>query len=297
MNVEQMKFIVEVSKTRSLKNAALNLNVSSSAISQSISSLEKELGVKVFNRAKSGTSLTSEGTIVFQKAAKVLATLEELPQELTVLNDREQNKIRIGFPPTMSYIVYDAFLSIKEKNIDINIELKEMPENEILEYCRTGQIDLGISSIFNQSNGNDEYEFDFLYKSHVCICVGMSSPLRFYESIRSKDLVNQKLATLDNPYHQFYISKICLNNNDVFLTSNNSTLIRKTIKEGLAITVLDDFTLKNHPDVTEGTLFIIPFKDPDYIYRDFWFIRSKTNIRISYLANEILKAIKDKLTG
>lgn len=52
MNFEQMEYIVAVANTGSFTKAALQSHVTLSAISQSISLLENELGVKLFARSR-----------------------------------------------------------------------------------------------------------------------------------------------------------------------------------------------------------------------------------------------------
>ncbi|WP_113927598.1 LysR family transcriptional regulator [Bacillus sp. P14.5] len=61
MNIEQIKYILEVSKEGSITKAAERLHLSPSALSQSITQLEKELGVTIFSRSRKGTTPTSEG--------------------------------------------------------------------------------------------------------------------------------------------------------------------------------------------------------------------------------------------
>ena len=55
MNFEQLEYIKEVIETKSMSIAAENLHVTQSAISQSISLLEKEFGVQLFKRSRNGT--------------------------------------------------------------------------------------------------------------------------------------------------------------------------------------------------------------------------------------------------
>lgn len=61
MNIEQLMYIVEVAKVRSLGEAAKTLNISQSALSQAITKFENELNIKIFNRTRAGTIPTKEG--------------------------------------------------------------------------------------------------------------------------------------------------------------------------------------------------------------------------------------------
>ncbi|MFJ8527537.1 LysR family transcriptional regulator [Bacillus sp. NPDC094106] len=72
MNLEQMEYIKEISRTQSISLAAKNLHVSQAAVSQSISLLERELGVKLFIRSRLGTTPTKEGKNIIRKALEII---------------------------------------------------------------------------------------------------------------------------------------------------------------------------------------------------------------------------------
>jgi len=79
MNLEQLEYIVDVAKTKSLTKTAQNAHVTLSAVSQSISLLESELGVVLFNRSRGvGAVPTPEGQSIIGRAAEILTKLEAL---------------------------------------------------------------------------------------------------------------------------------------------------------------------------------------------------------------------------
>ena len=82
MNFEQMEHIVNVANEMSISKAAEKLFISSSGMSQSITQLENELGIKIFNRSKQGVTPTFEGKIVISKAMTLLNTIKELNKEI-----------------------------------------------------------------------------------------------------------------------------------------------------------------------------------------------------------------------
>ena len=66
MRLEQLQYVVEIDKTRSISKAAKNLYITQPSISAAISALEKELNIKIFERTKNGVDPTPEGEkIVF----------------------------------------------------------------------------------------------------------------------------------------------------------------------------------------------------------------------------------------
>src|SRR5690606_9106044 len=96
MNIDQLENIVEIAKTGSLTVAARNRNITISALSQSLSQLERELELLLFNRSRSGTFPTSEGSIIIKNANEVLMKLEELKENAQSITDTLSGQLRIG---------------------------------------------------------------------------------------------------------------------------------------------------------------------------------------------------------
>ena len=69
----RLKVFMAVAQQKSFTKAASMLGVSQPAVSQNIAELEKGLGVKMFERLKGETVLTSEGTVFMQHASRLLA--------------------------------------------------------------------------------------------------------------------------------------------------------------------------------------------------------------------------------
>ena len=61
MNLNQLKYIIEIAKTGSINHAAANLFISQSVLSTAVSRLEKEIGQTIFFRSNRGITLTPFG--------------------------------------------------------------------------------------------------------------------------------------------------------------------------------------------------------------------------------------------
>ena len=67
MNLEQLEYIVETAKTGSLTKATQNCNVTLSAVSQAVSSLEAEFGFSLFTRSRLGAVPQPRASESFRK--------------------------------------------------------------------------------------------------------------------------------------------------------------------------------------------------------------------------------------
>lgn len=78
MEIYQLRTFLTVARLGHLTRAAERLHVSQSAVSKQIKALEDELGVILFVRTSTGTSLTKSGQLLLPQAEKTLANAIEL---------------------------------------------------------------------------------------------------------------------------------------------------------------------------------------------------------------------------
>ena len=81
MRIEQFLYITEVSKTGSIAKTSERLYVSSPGISLAISNLEEELGVKIFERSRTGLEPTETGKNLIIIAQEILYHIEKFKQK------------------------------------------------------------------------------------------------------------------------------------------------------------------------------------------------------------------------
>lgn len=144
MTFQQIQYLLEVNKTKSISRAAKNLFVTSSSVSIAIHSLENELGYPLFNRSQRGITPTQKGTAVISRAKQIYETY----QEINDLDLDPHTDIRIS---TCSYApINNALVRLineyRERN-DINFSMCSYSVPEIINKLLTNELDCGI--IFN----------------------------------------------------------------------------------------------------------------------------------------------------
>lgn len=95
MNIElrQLRTLVAIVDEGSFTDAAISLELSQAAVSRSLASLERQLGVILLRRTTREWSLTSAGSPILARARRVLAEVDELVREATHGPDR----LRLGY--------------------------------------------------------------------------------------------------------------------------------------------------------------------------------------------------------
>ena len=82
----------------SFTRAALELEVSASALSQTVRMLERQLGVRLFNRTTRRVALTEHGQRFLQQVAPGLRQIDDAFRDMDFLRDRPAGHLRINLP-------------------------------------------------------------------------------------------------------------------------------------------------------------------------------------------------------
>ena len=113
MRLAHLYYIVEIGKTHSISQAATNLFVTQPALSIAIASLEKELGVMLFERTKTGVYPTSVGQKVISLSEEVLNKLEMI-EHIGIYQQRNNLQI-LTIPAVNCSLLQNAIIHFHQK--------------------------------------------------------------------------------------------------------------------------------------------------------------------------------------
>ena len=89
-------YFVAVARHASVREAARQLNIASSAVTRQIALLEDALGMALFHRARQRMTLTPAGEILFRHARRLTAPMEAAVSELEMLRGLKTGSVRIA---------------------------------------------------------------------------------------------------------------------------------------------------------------------------------------------------------
>ena len=95
MDWDKLKIFYAVAESGSFTKATLNLNLSQSAISRQIQSLEHELKVQLFERHARGLSLTENGEYLYKTAHEVISKLKEVESAFVDKKNKPSGKLTV----------------------------------------------------------------------------------------------------------------------------------------------------------------------------------------------------------
>ena len=165
MTILQLKYVLAIAGSSSMREAASKLFVSQPALSATIHELEEELGIKIFERNNKGISLSEQGS-------EFLAYAKQAVSQYELIEDRyiEKDKNKKHFSVSMQHYVFavHAFVNTVKKfdSERFVYSIHETRTDEVLTNVKNLKSEIGIIA-YSQSNQNilkklfREYQLDF----------------------------------------------------------------------------------------------------------------------------------------
>ena len=95
--IRQLRYFVAVAERGSVSQAALDLHLSQSALSEAVRKLEVELGVQLLMRSSRGVSVTPAGDVLVGEAREAIARFDAALAAVREAADGQTGRLRVGF--------------------------------------------------------------------------------------------------------------------------------------------------------------------------------------------------------
>lgn len=290
MNIEQIKYIVEVAKTNSISTAAQNLYVTPSAISQSIILLEKELGIKLFWRSRKGVTITPEGESIVSKAIEISELLNQIHEESIAYRKKVEGHLKLAVIAGVMPLLIETIAEFRRDYPDLEIDITESSSHQIKEALKNNEYDLGVISM--RSSDPDKQEFLNELKYHVIteakinILLPKSSSLASNKSISAEELRQQTIVLYKDDYLDWFVDDFSstFGSLNIMLTTHNIEAIRSVVQKELGVTIGFNFLLYDTLQ-RNGLISHIPLEE----YQD-----ERIEIGWTYLEKKALTPIAKK---
>ncbi|MBO8196556.1 LysR family transcriptional regulator, partial [Streptomyces oryzae] len=126
--------------------AARELGYTASAISQQVSALEKETGLRLFEREAHGVRATAAAHRLVELSAPVLAALDDLDHQVQQLATGATGRLRLGSFPTAGVRLVPAALSeLARTHPRAEIQLEEGEPDELVTALNEGELDVALA--------------------------------------------------------------------------------------------------------------------------------------------------------
>lgn len=173
---QQMQYFIAIVKNHSFTQAAVECNISQSAISQQMKELESNLGVKLLNRKGRSFEVTEAGQYFYTHSQDILEDVHQLVKNTVKIVKNDETELRVGY--LRSFGTNEFLQTVSEftkKYPQVKIKINSGTHEELYELLRTGQIDLNFSD--QRRALSNEYQNEFLTSSEFMVAVNRSLPV------------------------------------------------------------------------------------------------------------------------
>ena len=191
MELTTLRYFTAVAKELHFRKAAALLHITQAPLSIAIRKLEDELGVMLFERTNRAVRLTPEGAFFLPEAEAVLnraATAKARLQEMA----RKQARLVIGYnEPALNSFLPNALALTREKNPNLNLELRELETSEQLRMLRNGKLNIGLMRPIETELAGLSHKL--ILREEYRIVMPHTHPLAKKKAITGEDLKGQEI--------------------------------------------------------------------------------------------------------
>lgn len=221
MTLNQLKYVIALSRENSINEAAKKLFISQPSLTTALKSLEEEVGFDIFIRNKNGISLTVKGSEFLGYAKSVIEQYDILDAKYI-----SKSNIKRTFHVSMQHYTFavNAFVKvINEYGMDeYEFEIHETKTYEVIENVKNQKSEIGVlylneynrtvlEKIFNESG----LSFTPLFDCSIYAYMSKKNPLAGRKEITMEDLDDYPcLAFAQGDYNSFYFAEEVLSTYD-----------------------------------------------------------------------------------
>ncbi|MCP9993516.1 LysR family transcriptional regulator [Streptomyces albogriseolus] len=145
LNLERLRTLDALARHGSVSGAAEGLHITTSAVSQQMAKLEREVGQRLLAKHGRGVRLTDAGRLLAEHAARILSQVELAQADLEAQRGQVAGELRISAFPTAARGLFPAALAeLRERHPALRVRSRELePENGIRGVVR-GDLDLAV---------------------------------------------------------------------------------------------------------------------------------------------------------
>ncbi|GAA2385172.1 LysR family transcriptional regulator [Streptomyces glaucosporus] len=249
MRIEQLEYIAAVTRLGSLRRAAEELHLSQPALSESVRNLERELGVDLLERRRSGAKISDGGRELLPHIAGVLDAVDRL-RSAAGDQHRTSRTVRLGTVNTATVpLLFPAIREFREAHPATQVEVVDGRQADVHRGLLEGGFELGLVNYLEGDDLPPALETTELLRGRPVVCVRPDSPLAALESVRPEDLLGEPLIVMRPGYvmHR-YVHRLLDGRAPCFSYSADGAEMGKLmVAEGLGATVLPDFSVAGDP--------------------------------------------------
>ncbi|WP_439360393.1 LysR family transcriptional regulator [Bradyrhizobium sp. DASA03007] len=143
MDIRHLRYFVTVAEALSFAKAAQDLHISQPPLSKRIADMERELGIRLFDRSCRKVTLTAAGQRLLPEVSAAVQAFDSVINVVRAESPSQSRRLRIALPPETSRTAL-LHLVGKLHSEHIKVEISEASTSEQQRLFSAGEIDVGL---------------------------------------------------------------------------------------------------------------------------------------------------------
>ena len=294
MNLKQLEAFVQVSESGSFSKAAKELFLTQPTISAHISSLEKELNVRLFIRNTKEVSLSDDGKDLYRYAKQITDLEKAIEERFYMDSDDGKHFITIAASTIPAqYLLPKVLMCYRERYPKEQIKIMETDSSEVVTQVVDHMVDVGFTGTVLEKKHCKYIPF---YKDELAVIAPDTPEYRILKEqnrddidwIKRKPLIlrEEGSGTRKEAEKQLKNAGMSMEDLDIVASIANQETIKKSVKQGMGITVLSRLAAED-----EDGLLIFPIPGADE-GRDINLVYNK-NYQMTRSADRFIRIVKE----
>ncbi len=197
MDMRQLRYFIAVAEKLNFTEAAKELFIAQSAVSQQIADLEKKIGVKLFIRNKRSVKLTSAGEVLLTEAINLVKRSEEAVEKTRQAELGIIGSLRIGFLgyTERNFLPY-LIRQFRKSYPKIDLNLDQYNHGLLIDSLSSGELDVGFTLSFGLDNIGG-LERKKISTEPISVVVHCEHPLALRKHISIAELAQERFIVLN----------------------------------------------------------------------------------------------------
>jgi DNA-binding transcriptional LysR family regulator len=290
MQIESLKVFCDLAETESFTKAAQINHVTQSAVSQQMSSLERQFKSLLIERSKKKFRLTREGQVLYDYSKQIIQTYDSLYSRLQEIKDIVSGTIRVATIYSIGLHDLPPYLKKFLKAYPtVNVHVEYRRSNQVYEDVLGNVVDLGLVAYPAR---DAKLEVVPLRKDMMVLICHPQHPLARAKGVKLKDIAGQKFIGFepDIPTRRA-IDKILKENSVAVqhvMEFDNIETVKRAVEIDAGIAIVPHGTITQ--EVSKQTLAEIRIEDAEF-YRPLAAIHKKNKV-LSPAMKQFLNVVK-----
>lgn len=297
MNLKQLEAFVHVAEGGSFSKAAKELFLTQPTVSAHISSLEKELNVRLFIRNTKEVNLSDDGRELYKYAKQMIDLQKKIEERFSAKKEAGKHCISIAASSIPAqYLLPKVLLRFNEKFPDEQLKIIESDSSEVVTKVIDHMVDVGFTGTVLEKKHCKYLPF---YKDELVIVTPATEKYAALKDRMSEDISwikneafimrEEGSGTRKEAEKQLQNAGISVESLNVIASIGNQEAIKKSVRQGMGISVMSRLAAEDEIESGKLLIFQIPGAAEG---RDINLVYNK-NYELSRSAERFIRVVKE----